>query len=134
VENRAIQEILQSFRGNLPNESKTARAIDRGASLEEISVCAEEEGIHQLVSALFEIEQEALQGTPDPDIVAENAAVLTARLQEFRQQLPGTSKTAQAIDRAASLDEISACAEEEGLHEFASMLFEAEQEQERGGS
>lgn len=129
-----IQQILQSFRGNLPNESKTAHAIDRGAGLEEISVCAEEEGIHQLVSALFEIEQEALQGTADPDIAAENAAALTVRLQEFRQQLPSTSKTAQAIDRGASLEEVSACAEEEGLHEFAAMLFEAEQDQERGGS
>ena len=129
-----IQQILQSFRGNLPNESKTARAIDRGAGLEEISVCAEEEGVHQLVSALFEIEQEASRGTADPDIAAENAAALNVRLQEFRQQLPSTSKTAQAIDRRASLDEISACAEEEGLHEFAAMLFEAEQEQERGGA
>lgn len=134
MENSAIQQILQSFRDNLPNESKTARAIDRGAGLEEISVCAEEEGIHQLVSALFEIEQEVLRGTSEPDVAAENVAALTARLQEFRQQLPSTSKTARAIDRRASLDEISACAEEEGLHEFASMLFEAEQEQERGGS
>ncbi len=106
-----IQQILQSFRGNLPNESKTARAIDRGANLEEISVCAEEEGIHQLANALFEIEQEASRGTPDPDVAAENAAALTARLQEFRQQLPNTSKTAQAIDRGASLEDISACAE-----------------------
>lgn len=134
MENSNAQQILQSFRSNLPNESKTARAIDRGAGLEEISVCAEEEGIHQLVSALFEIEQEVLRGTPEPDVAAENVAALNARLQEFRQQLPSTSKTAQAIDRGASLEEISACAEEEGLHEFASMLFEAEQEQERGGS
>jgi hypothetical protein len=134
VENSTIQQILQSFRGNLPNESKTARAIDRGAGLEEISVCAEEEGVHQLVSALFEIEQEALQGTADPDIAAENVVALTVRLQEFRQQLPSTSKTAQAIDRGASLEDVSVCAEEEGLHEFAAMLFEAEQEQERGGS
>ncbi len=55
-------------------------------------------------------------------------------LQSFRDNLPNQSKTAQAIDRGASLEEISACAEGEGLHEFASMLFEAEQEQERGGS
>jgi hypothetical protein len=134
VDTSNIQQILQSFRGNLPNESKTARAIDRGAGLEEISVCAEEEGVHQLASALFEIEQEALQGTADPDIAAENAAALNVRLQEFRQQLPSTSKTAQAIDRGASLEEISASAEAEGLHEFAAMLFEAEQGQERGGS
>jgi len=131
VENSDIQKILQSFRDNLPSESKTARAIDRGASLEDISACAEEEGIHQLANALFEIEQEAWRGSPDPDAAAENVAALTARLQEFRQQLPNSSKTAQAIDRGASLEELSACAEEEGLHEFAAMLFEAEQEQER---
>lgn len=134
MDNSNIQQILQSFRSNLPNESKTARAIDRGAGLEEISVCAEEEGIHQLVSALFEIEQEVLRGTPEPDVAAENVAALTARLQEFRQQLPSTSKTAQAMDRGGSLEDISTCAEEEGLHEFAAMLFEAEQEQERGRS
>ena len=134
MENSNTQQILQSFRHNLPDQSKTARAIDRGASLEEISVCAEEEGIHQLVSALFEIEQEAWQGMPEPDVAAENVATLTPRLKEFRQQLPSTSKTAQAIERGASLEEISTCAEDEGLHEFASVLFEAEQEQERGGS
>ena len=55
-------------------------------------------------------------------------------LQSFRDNLPSESKTARAIDWSANLEEISACAEEEGLHEFASMLFEAEQEQGRGGS
>ena len=62
MENSAIQQILQSFRDNLPSESKTARAIDRGANLEEISACTEEEGLHEFASMLFEAEQEQGRG------------------------------------------------------------------------
>ena len=39
-----IKQILASFEGTLPNDSKTAAAIARGASPEEISACATEEG------------------------------------------------------------------------------------------
>jgi hypothetical protein len=62
VENSAIQQILQSFRDNLPSESKTARAIDRSANLEENPACAEEEGLHEFASMLFEAEQEQGRG------------------------------------------------------------------------
>lgn len=40
-----------------------AAAIDRGASWEEISACAEAEGVHQLAAALFNPEQEHSRGT-----------------------------------------------------------------------
>lgn len=53
----------QSFRSDLPEGSQTAAAIDRGASWEEISELAEEEGLHQLASVLFEAEQEALRSS-----------------------------------------------------------------------
>ena len=61
MEMKNIDQILRTFRDDLPHHSQTAAAIDRGASLEEISELAEEEGLHKLASVLFEAEQEALR-------------------------------------------------------------------------
>ena len=127
MEMKNIDQLLRSFRDELPNNSKTAAAIDRGASWEEISELAEEEGLHKLASVLFEAEQEALREGPE---IMEDAATATDEyIQVSRQDLPEGSKTAAAIDRGASWEEISELAEEEGLHQIASVLFEAEQEQ-----
>lgn len=130
------KDILQSFRSDLPNDSKTALAIDAGAGIEEISTCATAEGLHALAGALFELlEEGGLQGddgaAPSGMPVLE---VLEERIREFRKQLPGSSKTAAKIDQCASLEEISECAEEEGLFSFAAMLAEAEQEASRSQS
>jgi hypothetical protein len=127
VEMRNIDQMLRSFRGDLPHDSQTAAAIDRGASLEEISELAEEEGLHKLASVLFEAEQEALRG--EPEAVEDSAGATESFLHDTRKELPAGSKTAAAIDRGASWEEISEIAEEEGLHQLASVLFEAEQEQ-----
>ncbi len=131
MEMKNIQTILQTFRENLPADSQTAAAIDRDASLEEISECAEEEGIHELASVLFEAQQEALRdATSSNDTTPTGVAEF---IRTFREQLPPASKTAAAIDRGASLEEISECAEEEGLHQLSTVLFEAEQEYLRDG-
>lgn len=53
-------------------------------------------------------------------------------IQSFRQDIPETSQTAQAIDRGAGMEEISQLATAESAHLFAAVLFEAEQE-EAGG-
>lgn len=127
MEMKNIAQMLQSFRDDLPYSSKTAAAIDRGASLEEISELAEEEGLHKLASVLFEAEQEALR--EGPNAVEDPAEATDSYLHEIRKELPAGSKTAAAIDRGASWEEISEIAEEEGLHQIASVLFEAEQEQ-----
>jgi hypothetical protein len=122
-----IDQLLRSFRDELPNNSRTAAAIDRGTSWEEISELAEEEGLHKLASVLFEAEQEALREGLEP---VEDAATATDEfIHASRQDLPEGSRTAAAIDRGASWEEISELAEEEGLHQIASVLFEAEQEQ-----
>jgi len=122
-----IDHLLHSFRDDLPDGSRTAAALDRGASLEEISELAEEEGFHKLASVLFEAEQEALRDSP---VAAEDPAIATdAFIQTIRHELPDGSQTAAAIDRGASWEEISELAEQEGLHQLASALFEAEQEQ-----
>jgi hypothetical protein len=122
-----ISQILRSFQDDLPNNSRTAAAIDRDASLEEISERAEEEGLHKLASVLFEAEQEALR---DGSNAVEDAADATETfIHEARKDLPEGSRTAAAIDRGASWEEISELAEEEGLHQIASVLLEAEQEQ-----
>jgi SpoVK/Ycf46/Vps4 family AAA+-type ATPase len=132
VEMKNIAQLLQSFRSDLPDGSKTAAAIDRNASLEEISELAEGEGLHKLASVLFEAEQEALRSG---SATLEDAEVATDTfIREARQDLPAGSKTAAAIDRGASWEEISELAEEEGLHQIASVLFEAEQERLRSPS
>jgi len=132
VEMKNIAQLLQSFRSDLPDGSKTAAAIDRNASLEEISELAEGEGLHKLASVLFEAEQEALRSG---SATLEDAAVATDTfIREARQDLPVGSKTAAAIDRGAAWEEISELAEEEGLHQIASVLFEAEQERLRSPS
>jgi len=127
VEMKNIDQMLRAFRDDLPDRSQTAAAIDRGASLEEISELAEEEGLHKLAAVLFEAEQEALRD--GPAAVEDPAEATDSFLHEVRKELPAGSKTAAAIDRGASWEEISEIAEEEGLHQVASVLFEAEQEQ-----
>lgn len=127
MEMKNIDQMLRAFRDDLPDRSQTAAAIDRGASLEEISELAEEEGLHKLASVLFEAEQEALR--EGAGAVEDPAAAIDSFLDEVRKELPDDSRTAAAIDRGASWEEISEIAEEEGLHQVASVLFEAEQEQ-----
>ena len=127
MEMKNIDHLLQSFREDLPDSSRTAAAMDRCASLEEISELAEAEGFHKFASVLFEAEQEALR--VGLTAVEDAATAADMFLQEARKDLPEGGKTAAAIDRNASWEEISELAEEEGLHQIASVLFEAEQEQ-----
>lgn len=127
MEMKNIEHLLRSFREDVPDGSKTAAALDRGASLEVISELAEEEGFHRLASVLFEAEQEALR--EGPETIRAPAVATDDFIRTARQDLPDGSKTAAAIDRGASWEEISELAEEEGLHQIASVLFEAEQEQ-----
>jgi hypothetical protein len=121
-----IDTLLASFRRDLPAECKTAQAIDRGASLTEISECAEEEGVHQLAAVLFEAQEEDLQTGGDGP--ADRPRGVEDQIRAFRADLPNDSKTARAIDRNASWEEISEAAEEEGVHRLAAMLFEVQQE------
>ena len=123
-----LSAILQSFRQDLPDSSLTARAIDRGAVLEEISQAAAMERVHQLAAILFEAEQE--EERPAPDREAGFASLINRQIRQLRDLLPADSKTAQAIDRGATWEEISESAQHEGLGNMAAMLFEAEQEEE----
>lgn len=127
-----LNEIIRSFRHELPPSSKTAKAIDRGATLEEISNCAQEEGLHQLASVLFEVQQEDLKGGNE----TEHDAMTIEAIRKFRRSIPDTSATAKAIDRGASWEEVSKCAEEDGLRQsqLAAVLFEAQQQRLRGKS
>jgi hypothetical protein len=124
-----IKQILESFSGTLPNDSKTAAAIARHASPEEISACATEEGLHALASALFEACEEGGESNATLDTDAHVSEALVARLHEFRQDLPAECETARLIDAGAGLEEISEAAQKEGLTSLVAMLFEAEQEQ-----
>lgn len=129
-----IKQILESFRGTLPQGSKTAAAIERQASVEEISASATEEGLHALAGALFEACEQAGAGRPVLDSSAKVLAAVGERLQEFRQELPAGCETAQLIDSGARLEEISEAAQKEGLTSLATLLFEAELEQSGSGA
>lgn len=121
-----IDDTLKTYRRELPGTSETAQAIDRGDSLADISRFAEAEGLHHLASALFEAQQEELYDVAE--YPTERMSV--DALRKFRQDIPSTSKTAQAIDRDASWEEISRLAEEEGLHrhQLGAVLLQAGQE------
>lgn len=126
-----IQQILASFSGTLPTDSKTAAAITRHAPPEEISACATEEGLHALAGALFEACEEGGSTNAGLDSDSHVASVITSRLQEFRRTLPPGCATAKLIDGRAPIEEISAAAQTEGLTSLATLLFEAEQEQDK---
>ena len=121
-----LSAILQAFRTDLPNSSLTAQAIDRGALLNEISQAAATERIHQLAAILFEAEQEETQDNPDKEVDLET--LINKQILQLRAKLPHGSRTAKAIDRGATFEEISESAQEEGLSNLAATLFEAEQE------
>ena len=121
-----LNAIIEAFRHDLPNGSLTAKAIDRGAVLEEISQLATMERVHQLAAILFEAEQEAAEGAKEREIDLET--MINNQIKDLRADLPDTSLTAKAIDSGASWEEISECASEEGLGSMAAMLFQAEQE------
>lgn len=124
-----LRVVLQAFRRDLPDQSLTAQAIDRGALLEEISQVAALERVHELATLLFEAEQEDLQDNPDREI--DLRTLINGQIRQLRTQLPNESKTAKAIDRQATWEEISEAAQEEGLGNLAGTLFEAEQGQDR---
>jgi hypothetical protein len=121
-----LNAIIKAFRHDLPDGSLTAKAIDRGAVLEEISQLATMERVHQLAAILFEAEQEAAEGAKAREVDLETR--INTQIRELRADLPDASRTAKAIDAGASWEEISECASEEGLGSMAAMLFQAEQE------
>lgn len=126
-----IKQILESFSGTLPTDSRTAAAIARNAPPEEISACATEEGLHALAGALFEACEEGGSANAGLDSDSHVASEITSRMQEFRSDLPPSCETAKLIDGGAPIEEISASAQKEGLTSLATMLFEAEQELEQ---
>jgi hypothetical protein len=118
-----IEEALKLYLAELPEESATAQAIKRGAALSEISQSAEKEGLHYISAGIFTAEEARFAEVEDPDI----SNVIAARIDEIRKHLPDTCATAAAIDRNGPWSEVSQSAQQEGLHEIASLIFEAEQ-------
>lgn len=121
-----LKAIIEAFRHELPSGSMTAKAIDRGAVLEEISQLATMERVHQLAAILFEAEQEAAEGAKARE--ADLQTMIDDQIRELRADLPDACRTAKAIDSGASWEEISECASEEGLGSMAALLFQADQE------
>ncbi len=121
-----VNEAIRVFRQTLPANSNTAAAIDRQDGLAAISQCATQEGVHALAALLFQVQLAELYDTGESEPIVH----VTNALQQFRQHLPTASKTAAALERHASWQEISQCAEAEGLrqHPVVSVLCAAEQE------
>lgn len=125
---RYMNELMELYSKQIPEESETAAAIKRGAPWTDISQAAEKEGLHYISKAIFVAEEERLASArtsaKEPDI----SMVARDHIREFRKHLPDSCETAAAIDRNAPWSEISQCAERDGLHEIASFIFEAEQQ------
>lgn len=58
ISDASLMARLRAFRQELPSGCETARLIDVGAHLEEISEAAQKEGLTSLVAMLVEAEQE----------------------------------------------------------------------------
>jgi hypothetical protein len=69
-------------------------------------------------------EEDRFANIAEPDI----SDIVRGRLEEIRRHLPHACQTAAAIDRNAPWAEIAETAQRDGLHEIASLIFEAEQE------
>lgn len=121
-----VKQVLSSFAGSIPNDTRTAAAIARGATPEVISECAAEEGMNALAAALFEACQNESRMSADSPGISDVS--LAERLKEFRQNLPHGCETARLIDAGARLEEISEAAQKEGLTSLVALLVEAEQE------
>ena len=132
MDTKTITDLLQSFREDLPDHSQTAIAIDGGASLADIANHAQTEGLHEIATVLFEAQQETLRD--NPEATTDPTVATQAFIQDFRRRLPDGSQTAVAIDRDASWEEISECAEAEGVHQLAAALLNPEREQMRASS
>ena len=89
-----IDEAMNLYLKELPEDSETAKAIRRGAALSEISQTAEKEGLHYISAGIFIAEEERFAKIVDPGI----SDVVAARVQEIRKHLPNSCDTAAAID------------------------------------
>lgn len=125
-----FEEIISTYRHMIPRNCKTAQAIERGASVEEICACATSEGLHDFASALFSADVEVANNDQGP-ITADETLLddIDSVLAEYEHRLPPNCETARLIKAGAQLELISQAAEAEGLEDLVALLFEAEQEQ-----
>lgn len=121
-----VKQVLSSFAGTIPSDTRTAMAVARGATPEEISECAAEEGMNAFAAALFEARQN--ESSVEVESLGISDLSLAERLKEFRQSLPPGCDTARLIDSGACLEDISEAAQNEGLTSLVALLLEAEQE------
>ncbi|VFM94912.1 MAG: hypothetical protein BECKG1743D_GA0114223_104224 [Candidatus Kentron sp. G] len=96
------------------------RAVDQGAvSIDKETAVVEEK-------RFFEEEKDWVEG--DDPKMPDLGERISQQIEKIRKELPEASKTAKAIDQKAPWTEISQIAEQEGVHEIANLIFEAEQQ------
>ena len=125
-----LQQIVSAYRPTIPTDCETARAIDRGASTEEICANATSDGLHAFAAALFSADVEVVQAgsgakATDQTLLDDIDRVLA----DYQHRLPPNCETVRLIRRGAQLELISEAAQAEGLQDLVAVLFEAEQEQ-----
>lgn len=124
-----LKQIIETYRHMIPTDCETARAIDRGASVEEICASATSDGLHDFAGALFSADVEVVQTNHGP-IEADETLLdnIDQVLADYEHRLPPNCETVRLIKSGAQLELISEAAEAEGLHDLVAVLFEAEQE------
>jgi len=124
-----LQQIISTYRHTIPTDCETARAIDRGASVEEICTSATSDGLHDFAAALFSADVEVVQTDHGP-IEADRTLLddIDQVLADYEHRLPPNCETVRLIRSGAQLELISEAAEAEGLQDLVTVLFEAEQE------
>ena len=125
-----LEQIVSTYRHIIPKDCETARAIERGASVEEICACATRDGLNDFASALFSADVEVAHD--DQGRIASDETLLDdidSVLAEYEHQLPPNCETVRLIKAGAQLELISQAAQAEGLQDLVALLFEAEQEQ-----
>lgn len=130
-----LKQIIETYRHMIPTDCETARAIDRGASVEEICASATSDGLHDFAGALFSADIEVVQTNYGP-IEADETLLdnIDQVLADYEHRLPPNCETVRLIKSGAQLELISEAAEAEGLHDLVAVLFEAEQERFLGGA
>jgi len=125
-----LEQIISAYRHKIPKNCATARAIDRGANVEDICAIATSDGLHEFASALFAADVEVVH-KGDASIIADETLLDDIRriLSGYEHRLPPDCETARLIKSGAELELISQSAQAEGLQELTALLFEAEQEQ-----
>jgi len=114
-----LKQIIETYRHMIPTDCETARAIDRGASVEEICASATSDGLHDFAGALFSADIEVVQTNHGP-IEADETLLdnIDQVLADYEHRLPPNCETVRLIKSGAQLELISSVVAARGARSF----------------